>query len=234
MSGGAVASLREVHRLRRHLKNLQDEIERVPLQIKAQHAKVKRQEELFREGQEAIKRLKVTTHEKEVTLKTTHSQIAKHQKQLNEAGAKKEYDALQAEIAADKQTCQRLEDEILTALAETEERAVQLPDLEKSVQKASQEAGEYEKKAQERLKSLQEQLQQAQRELQEVEATLPLDIRPQYNRVLSAKGEEALSLVRDRICTACHTSITAQNYYDLISGSFVTCKACGRILYLAE
>src|SRR6266478_8361807 len=142
---GPGQSLREVHRLRRHAKNLQDEIDRVPRQLKIQQAKVARQEEILRDAQETLKKTKVSIHEGEVTLKSIHSQIAKHRKQLNEAGGKKEYDALHSEIAAEQQKLQRLEEEVLTAMGESEERAAQVPDLEKNVKRAKAELAEFQK-----------------------------------------------------------------------------------------
>ena len=109
MAGPAVV-FREIHRWRRNARDLEEKLEVIPRQLKIQQARVARHEEAYREAQEAIKRLKVAVHDKEVSLRTRGSQIAKHQKQLNEAESKKEYDALQAEIAAEKAECQRLEE----------------------------------------------------------------------------------------------------------------------------
>src|SRR2546430_277475 len=117
MSGPAV-TFREIHRLRRFARDLQDQLDRIPRQLKAHQAKVSRQEEMYRDCQDAIKRLKVTAHEKEVSLKTPHGQVARHQKQLETAGSKKEYDALQLEITHERARCQLLEDEVLAAMAE--------------------------------------------------------------------------------------------------------------------
>jgi predicted nucleic acid-binding Zn-ribbon protein len=231
---GPGQSLREIHRLRRLAKGLQDEIDRAPRQLKAQQARVARHEEIHREAQETMKKLKVVIHEKEVSTKTTHSAIAKHQKQLNEAGGKKEYDALQSEIAADKQAIQRLEEEILTAMAEVEEHTIKLPELEQAVRKAKEEFAAFQKGSGERHASLTVQLKKASSDLKEIEAALPGDIRPLYNRIIASRGEDGLSLVKDRNCSACYTGITAQNYNELMSGMFVVCKSCGRILYLAE
>jgi predicted nucleic acid-binding Zn-ribbon protein len=231
---GPGTSLREVHRLRRHVKNLQEEVDRAPNLLKKQHSKVARQEEFLHDAQEILKKTKVTIHEKEVTLKTTHAQIAKHKKQQNEAGGKKEYDALNTEIAADQKNLSRLEEEILTAMGDVEERTAQIPELKKNVQRAKTELADFEKGSAERLATLTEQLQQAKAQLNEVEATLPDDIRPQYDRVIAARGEDALSLVQNRNCTACYTGITAQNYNDLMNGMFILCKSCGRIMYLPE
>jgi predicted nucleic acid-binding Zn-ribbon protein len=231
---GPATILREIHRLRRHAKDLQAEIERGPRLLKAQQAKVTRQEEAVRDAHDTLKRLKMSSHDKEGLLKATLQQIGKHEKQLNEAGSKKEYDALKTEIAADKKKCQELEDEILGYMAEIEERTAQLPDLEKAVQQAKAEYAEFEKNSQGRIAGLTEQLTQALGGIKDVEATLPADVRPQYDRLVAARGEDALAAVEHRTCMACYTEITAQSYNDLMLSQFVLCKSCGRTLYLPD
>src|SRR5579884_3805387 len=111
MPGPAVL-FREIHRLRRFAHELQEQIDRLPRQQKIQQTKVARQEENLRQAQDTLKHLKVDIHSKEGTLKSTHGQIAKYQKQLNGAESKKEYDALQHEINDAKAACLRLEEEI--------------------------------------------------------------------------------------------------------------------------
>jgi predicted nucleic acid-binding Zn-ribbon protein len=231
---GPATILREIHRLRCHAKNLQSEIDRGPRVQKAQQVKVTRQEETIREAHDTLKRLKMMSHEKEGLLKATLQQIGKHERQLNEAGSKKEYDALKSEITADQKKCQGLEDEILGYMGEIEERTARLPELEKALQQAKQEYVEFEKSSQSRLVSLTEQLNQVLRGMQEVEATLPPDVRPQYDRLAAARGEDAMAPVEHRTCMACYTAITAQNYNDLMLSQFVLCKNCGRALYLPD
>jgi predicted nucleic acid-binding Zn-ribbon protein len=231
---GQAAILREIHRLRRHAKDLQTEIGRVPLLLKAKHNLVAGQEEVLHKAQEDLRRLKVSVLEKEGLLRTTHQQIAKHQKQLNEISSKKEYDALQAEIASDKKKCQQLEDEILEGMTGTEERAARIPELEKALKRAREDSARFEQDAQVRQASLAEQLRQTQQQLKDVEATMSEDIRSQYERLVNARGEDAMAAVHNRTCSSCYTEITAQMYNDLLSGRFVLCKNCGRILYLPE
>jgi len=231
---GPAATFREIHRLRRYAKDLQTEIDRGPIRLKAQQGKVTRAEEALREAQEALKRLKVTVKDKEVSLKTAYSQIAKHEKQLNEAASKKEYDALKGEIAAEKANCQRLEDEILEGMAGTEDRTAQLPELEKAIAEAKQEYARYEADYQSRLDGLTSQFDETQQKLREIEATLPDDVRVTYERLVAARGPDALAPVEGRTCGACYTEITAQSYNDLLVGRLVACKACGRMLYLPE
>ncbi len=229
---GPADLFREIHRLRRFTHELQEQIDRVPRQLKVHQGKVARQEEALREGQDGIKRLKVSAHEKEVSLKGIHQQIAKHQQQLNKAESKKEYDALQAEIKQEREKSRQLEDEILQAMTEGEELTGKLPELERAVQQAKVEYASYEKGSAERLVGLRAQLAEAQQQLAAVESQVPPDIRGPYNRVVNAMGPDALAAVRGRTCSACHTEITAQNYNDVLVGLFVQCKSCGRILYL--
>jgi predicted nucleic acid-binding Zn-ribbon protein len=233
MSGPAVL-FREIHRLRRFAHELQEQIDRLPRQQKAQQTKVARQEEILREAQDVLKHLKVEIHGKEGTLKSMHGQIAKHQKQLNEAGSKKEYDALQHEINDAKAACQRLEEEILTGIGDSEEKTAQLPELEKAVRQAKEEYAKFESGIQERLNGYQSQLAEARKQLQEREAELPANLRAQYERFVASKGPDALAAVQGRTCAACHTEITAQQANELQQELFVLCKACGRILYLPE
>jgi predicted nucleic acid-binding Zn-ribbon protein len=231
---GPATILREIHRLRRHARDLRGEIERGPRLAKGQQARVARQEELFREGQEGLKRLKVSYHDKEVQLKQTLQQIDKHEMQLNQAGSKKEYDALKSEIAAGRQKCKELEDEILDAMGKIEEDTARLPEQDKAVKQAKQEYAEFEKAQRDREVGLHDQLAQALEQIKQVEASLPQDIRPQYDRLVAARDEDALAPVQNRTCMACYTEITAQAYNDLMLSQFVLCKSCGRALYLPE
>jgi uncharacterized protein len=233
MSGLAIL-FREIHRQRRFAHELQEQMDRVPHQQKTQQAKVARQEEIHRQAQETIKHLKVEVHGKEVTLKTMHGQVAKHQKQLNEAESKKEYDALQREISDARAACQRLEEEILTGLAESEEKTAQLPELEKAVRQAKDEYAKFGASIQERLLGWRAQHAEAEQQLQTLEVTIPDNIRGHYDRVIASRGHDALSALQGRTCAACYTEITAQQFNDLQQELYVLCKACGRILYLPE
>src|SRR5437667_194210 len=162
--------LREAHRLRRHAKDLQAEIERGPRLLKAQQTKIAKQEESLRQGQETLKKQKVKMHEKEGTLKTAQQQVTKYEEQRNKATSKKEYD-------------------ILEVMGAVEEKAAQIPELEKAVKQAKEEMAQFEKTSQARAAGLTEQFRQAQKELADIEASLAPDVRTQYLRLVNARGE---------------------------------------------
>jgi predicted nucleic acid-binding Zn-ribbon protein len=234
MTTTPAAILRELHRLRRHAKDLQEEIERLPRQLKAQQTKVARQEEAIKQTQENIKKLKVAVSDKEKSIKAKLQEIAKHEKQRNEATGKKEYDALGAEIQAAKEACAKLEEEALNSLAESDEQTGRLPELDKALKQAQHEVANFDSTCKERQGEMTGELQKALAQIKEVEATMPADIRGQYDRLVASRGEDAMSAVVDRNCQACYTGITAQQYNELIQGMFVFCKSCGRYLYLPE
>jgi predicted nucleic acid-binding Zn-ribbon protein len=232
---GPAAILREIHRLRRHAQDLQDRLDQLPQQLQMQQARLSRAEEALRQAQDHLKHLKIVTHEKEVTLKTTQQQIKKYEKQLEEATAKKEYDSLKAEIASARDKVRQLEDEILDTMVETEEQSAKLPEREQAVQQARADLVRFEAEQQTRQAELAEQLRQTMAQLAQVETTLPAGkVREEYQRLVRARGEDALAPVTGRTCAACYTEITGQQLQNLILGQLVLCKSCGRMLYLGE
>jgi uncharacterized protein len=228
------ATLREIHRLRRAAKDLTERIDAGPKQIKAQHAAVARHEENLKKAQDELKHLKVHTHEKEVSLKAASEQIKKYEKQLNDIMSKKEYDALKHELATTRAGEGKLEDAILGAFTDIEERQKRIPELEKTLAQSRAQAAQLEREQESRLADLKRQRDEVQKQLAEQESGLPDDIKPHYDRLIGSKGEDALAPVENKTCIACYTGITAQNYNDLTAGRFILCKSCGRILYLPE
>jgi uncharacterized protein len=231
---GPAAILRELHRLHRHAEDLRTQINRGPQTIKAHQEKTAKQEELLQQAQESIKKLKITLHEKEVSLKSQHQVIAKHEKQLNEASSRKEYDTLRVEIESDKKVSSKIEDAILDVMSEIETRAAQVPEYEKGVHKAKEDTARVISDIQTRRNEFTDRLNETLKSIHEVEASLPEDVKALYDRLVAAKGDSAMASVVDRTCSACYTEITAQSQNDLLQERLVFCKNCGRILYLPE
>ncbi len=231
---GVSDSLREIHRLRRHAREMQAEIDRGPLTLKAHRARAAKIEDVARDAHESLKKLKVTAHEKEVSLKSTVGQIAKYEKQLDTASDTKQMEALKHQIEHAKAQAATLEDEILTALAEIDERTAKLPQQDADAAKAKNDLAAFEAEHQDRLQRLAEELRSALAQLAEVEAHLPADVKPQYQRAVNAYGADALAAVEGQTCQQCHTQITSQQRIELLAGQFVLCKSCGRGLYLPE
>ncbi len=226
--------LKELHRLRRHLRDLQNEIDLGPRVMKVQQQKLASEEQTHKDAYETLKRLKIKQKEDEVSLKETEQRLLKLRADMNMAGSKKEYDAKQAEI--DHATVRKgeLEDAILAAMTEIEERTARLPEVDKRWADAQKEFEQYKADARERLDRLVADQKASQAALVETEAKLPADVKPQYDRLVKSYGPEGLAGVVGRSCQHCRMSITEQQKTHLIGGEFVTCSQCGRGLYIAE
>ena len=227
------AIFKEIHRLRRYIRDLEGKADQEPRLRKAQDDKVARQEKLLKQAQEQLKHFKVEIHHKEVSIKSAQDQIKKYEKQLKEnISNKKEYDALMAEISAAKASIGKLEDEALELMGQSEDETKKLPDVESGLRKAKEEHARFDQDHAEALDRYAQEKVKAEAELKEQEAQLPDDFRPQYNRFVAAKGADALAAVANNVCTACYTEVTPQMGSELRRGSFLVCKNCGRILYL--
>lgn len=229
---GPAAILKQIHHLRRHVADLELRIEQAPKQLASQQKKLATQEEAGKAAHEQIKRIQLDIRDKEGSVKATQAQIKKYQKQLEEAANKKEYDTLKAEIAAEHAHISKVEDEILALMGQQDEKTGQLPEVDKALAKARADYAQFEKDHAERVARQAAEKDRALQELQTVEATLPADVRPQYERLVHAKKTDALASVKNRICSACYTEITAQMQSELQREVFILCKNCGRMLYL--
>jgi predicted nucleic acid-binding Zn-ribbon protein len=229
---GVAELIREIHRLRRHAREMQQELDRAPIVLKAHKTKAEKIEAAFHEAQDALKKLKVATHEKEVSLKTCNQQIAKYEKQRDEVTDTKQMEAIKHQLATTREKIAALEDEILSAMAETDERTSQLPSLEAAAAAAKKTLAAFELDQKERNVVLADELKKAQAGVVEVEAKLPADIRQQYQRMVNAFGADAFAAVEGPTCTFCNMQITSQQQIEVQAGEFVLCRSCGRGLYL--
>ncbi len=93
MPGPAVI-LKELHRLRRHLDDLDTRIAEAPRKLAIQQKRLANQEETAKQAHDHLKNLALQIRDKEGSVKAMQTQVKKYQKQLEEAANKKEYDTL--------------------------------------------------------------------------------------------------------------------------------------------
>lgn len=224
-------ALRECHRLRRHLKALQDEIDRGPRVLKLQQAALDAAQQTHKEAREIITKLKLRQREEEGSLKTVETQLAKSEKQLNDTANQKEYAAKQSEIEQAKAKKAAIEDQILATMTDIEDRTAALPTVDKTWADAQAEFTQQQVEAKERLGRMKADQEFSRGELAKYEEALPAKVRSAYDTLVKAKGPEALAAVKDKVCLGCRTQLTQQKVMELAGGTFVTCSGCGKILY---
>jgi predicted nucleic acid-binding Zn-ribbon protein len=234
MSAQLPTVLREAHRLRRHLRELGEEIDRLPRTLKAHQAKVAKQEQALKEFLDGVKHLKVDLHDKETRLKAAGQQLAKYERQLSDMTTPKEVEARQTEIANTRTLIAGLEEQILAGMGDLDDRTAKAPEHEGLLKKAKADLATFAAESKERQDRLAREKKQAEEELTKIEAQIPDDVRGQYDRLVNAYGADALAAVKGRSCGQCRSAVTSQNLHELLAGKFLCCGTCGRALYLAE
>lgn len=224
-------ALRECHRLRRHLKALQEEIDRGPRVLKLQQAALDAAQVTHKEARETITQLKRWQRDEEGSLKTIETQLAKSEKQLNDTANQKEYAAKQSEIEQAKAKKATTEDMILATMTDIEDRTAALPTVDATWAEAQAEFGRQQDEAKERLERMKADQEFCRGELKRHEESLPPKVRASYDGLVKAKGPDALAAVKDKVCSGCRTQMTQQKMMEIAGGTFVTCSGCGKILY---
>lgn len=224
--------LRECHRLRKHLRDLKDEIDRGPRVMKAQQTKLAAEEQQHKDAYDTIKKLKLKQKEDEGALKVVEQQLDKLGTKAMTVTTMKEMDAVkhETEMAAAKKG--QLEDTILATMTDIEDRTADLPNVEQRWKDAQREFAQYQIDAKERLERLIEDQKLSEAELAKREAELPADMKDQYLRLAKSYGPEGLAAVKNMACQQCRTTIGESRFFELEAGKFVLCASCGRGLYL--
>ena len=228
-------ALRECHRLRKHLRELQKEIDRGPRVLKSRQDDLEAERQAHKDHHDSITKLKLKQREDEGTLKQTETRLAKLEDQLTGITVQKEYDAKKSEIAQAQAKKGDLEDAILTTMTEIEEKTAAIPAVEKKWADAQAEFAAVQGRgcraagdAQERSGS------QLTRHWLKAEEGIPEDFRTRYDKLVKAHGPEAMAAVKNTNCQGCRTGLTDQRIIELRQGTFLQCPTCGKMLYLAE
>lgn len=227
------AVLSQAHRLRKHLRELQSEVDLGPRVMKSQQAHLVAEEQAHKAAHDLVMKLKLKIRDDEGTLKQLNTQLAKYEKQLNDAGSPKEYEGKQSEIRQAKEKIGLTEEAILMGMDELETRTAGLPDDDRRWIEAQANFKQQQLDAKERLERIIEDQGLAREQLAKAEADLPNDVKSQYDRLITRYGPDGLAGVNGRSCQQCRTSITEQQKAELVNGKFICCPNCGRGLYVA-
>lgn len=228
------AVLRQLHRIHRQLSDLHERLDRGPKQVRARTAAVAQVEEQLVKSQGDIKAARVAADQKQLQLKIAETKIAELKIKLNQANTNREYQALRDQIAADEMASSVLADEILEALEKIDVLKALVPDAEKQVAKVKDDLAKLQQHVRGEEESLRAEIKRLEGELREVETAMPGDFREVYQRVVKAKGPDAMAAVEGGSCGGCYQQLTINVINEINMGRVVLCKSCGRVLYLLE
>jgi len=227
-------TLRTLHGVRHQLDDLNERLERGPRMVRAHQANVERLETELQKLRDEALALRIATDDKQNQLASGETSVAKRRQQLQASASNREFQALQDEIAAAVKTNEILEIEILEAMEKldgfeqrVEQAAAALAKGRREAEKAAEDVAQQEPR-------IRGDIERLRRQLQRCEADLPDDFRETYHRVIRHKGEDALAPVQGEYCGGCNQHVPVNMINDLLLNRPVTCKACGRLLYVPE
>ena len=227
------AGLRELHQLLLKLRDVRDELDRGPKQVKARENLLKKAEGELDDKREQLKQAKAAADRKSLELKSNEGKLKELQAKLNAATTNKEFDIIRGQMEADTVANSVLEDEILEALDGVDRLQAEIGEAEKRVDQSQAELKKKSDAVSAAKAGLEAEAGELDRQVAAVDVFLTGDVRQKYTRLVDAYGADAMAPVDGKICTSCYTSVTPQSKVLLNSGEIVFCS-CGRLLYLPD
>ena len=235
MTADTSQAFQRLHQLLKQLDEADQAIALGPKRISLAEKKVAAAEQAYADQKEQLKLFRKEADQRSLTLKSRDAEMQKLNIRLNEASSNKEYDLIQAQIASRKLEDAALEDEILGMLSRVDEANAELQRLTAEVADLKKKQVETAEQVKSREPGLRSESERLNTEIREAEGVIPGgEPRQNYLRLRSAQGASAMARLEDGYCSECNTGVTPQDTVRMNMGEFVLCRACGRILYIAE
>jgi len=230
----ATEALRTLHRIHRQLQDLRERLARGPRLVRAREANFQRLQKGRDDVHAQHQALKVATDERQMQLGTREATIQKRRVQLQQATSNVEYQALKDEITAIQAANEVLEVEILEAMEKLDALAAKLKQADAEAAAAEKEIEKARREVENQKPLIEADVARLQQELAEHEAALPGEFREHYLRIVRSRGEDALAVVAGEYCDGCNQHVPVNKINDLMLSRPVSCRSCGRLLYLPE
>lgn len=172
----------------------------------------------------------------ELALSSTAEKTKKIERDLysGRIGNPKELTAMQDDVAALGRQRQRLEDEMLALMEDTERLAQDLGTLEAQRAAREREMEDHLTQYRSHNRAMEDELASLQVKREAQAAEIAPELMRRYERLRERKDGLAVAQVLNQgICEGCHVKIPDRLYADLQeTGDLRTCEECGRILYV--
>ena len=168
-------------------------------------------------------------------LQAAQEQIKKYQGQLYSVKTNKEYDALQAEIQAQKNRISELEDAILQLISDAEAEQEALETIRGETESLIERFSEERTTLQSRLSAVDEDVAVKMDERKRMATRVENQVLKVYDRIRRNLRGMTVVPVKKGACSGCFHVIPLQVVMQIRQGrKLVSCESCGRILILEE
>lgn len=226
----------EIHHIQRQLSELKSRLHRGPKMIQIQKDAVDRFRARLEQVRSEHHQLAQSAKYKEEQLAQNEATLNRRKSQMQEAKTNKEFLALKMQVEADEAVNSSLADEAIAAMETAEEFAPNISAVEKELQTANEMLAKTQIVTAEDSPMIEADIARCSALLTASEQYLPQGFREIYTRLAhSMGGEQALAQIDDqKYCGGCRHLIPIHFIAQVLHGKPVTCKSCGRLLYIPE
>lgn len=226
--------MRALHRILQQRSDLESQLKRGPIQIKAVQAMVDEAKAKVDAAALTLQKTRVTADEKQLQLQTREAHIKNLQGKLNTAATNKEFSLLKEQIAADEQANSVQSDEIFEVLERIDVCEEDLAEARRKLAEAESEQVKRVEVIEARVAQVREDMERVELQKAEQESKIPAAAKADYLRLIEARGEEALAPVENESCGGCYQTLTTQVMNLVMLSQLTHCPNCNAFLYLAD
>lgn len=226
--------LRTLHRIHQQKADLEGQRRRGPLQCNALQATIDEAQAQLDAVTEKLKKTRLMSDDKHLQLQSREAHVANLQLKLNTAATNKEFQLLKDQIAADQQANAVQNDEIFEVLERIDVLESELTAARVTLAETKATAKKRQAEIEGRMAIVDDEINRINEQLVATETKIPAQVKADYDRIVAARGEEALAPIEQESCGNCYQTLTTQLMNQVVLSKLVHCPNCNSFLYQAE
>ncbi|HZS17582.1 MAG TPA: C4-type zinc ribbon domain-containing protein [Candidatus Udaeobacter sp.] len=216
------------------IRQIQNEIETVPLRRKSLEAQMAAAESAVDVLRHKSRQIEVDRKKLELDVGTRTESIARFKTQQYQTRKNDEFQALGHEIERYENEIRKIEDEELELMVQADKVKADLAEEEKKAASVKESIARQTTDLDEKSKALESRLEELTREREQLAGKIDEDLLGLFERLFKSKGDAAVVAIEHGVCTGCHMKVTSATAASVRAGKeIVSCENCGRILYEA-
>jgi hypothetical protein len=217
------------------IRQIQAEIETVPLRRKNLEAQLAATEGAVEGLKQRVRQIEVDRKKLELDVGTRTESISRFKTQQYQTRKNDEFQALGHEIERYENEIRKIEDDELELMVEADKVKVDLAEEEKRATGVKESIARQTADLDEKSTALQSRLEELTKEREELAAKIDEDLLGLFERLFKSKGDAAVVAIEHGVCTGCHMKVTSATAAGVRAGKeIISCENCGRILYEQE
>ncbi len=214
-----------------HKKILTD----IPNQLASARAELEEKKKILKVATEEIEALQNQRKDLEMQVQGENDHMAKAKMKLPAVKTNKEYTAILSEIDAIKEKVSKVEDKELEIMEVLEEKAKEIPAIEKKCKDEDAHFQEYQEKKGTEEKRVAQELEGLLARRKSLLDQSELLIVQRYQKVYDSRDRRAVVGLRDSVCQGCFNKVLPQMVIEVkVGGKIHQCTGCMRFLFWDE